>query len=166
MRRRLRSAERFSEAAIFFGSRPVKTRCWRSSASLSRVTRADQRRPPRPDPRRADLRGEELLREDLLRGDRRADFPADFCGMNRDFVARTQAVKKTTTAGAALFQLVPLASFRSLSFTDIKLLFAKRSKLPAGPQIAAMLSLAVLSLAVLSLAVLSLAVLGLLHGSG
>jgi len=40
----LRSAERLSEAAIRFGSFKVKTPCLRSSASLSRVTRRDQRR--------------------------------------------------------------------------------------------------------------------------
>jgi len=43
LRRELRSAERLSEAAIRFGFRGVKTPCFRSSASLSRVTRCDQR---------------------------------------------------------------------------------------------------------------------------
>jgi hypothetical protein len=43
LRRELRSAERFNEAAIRFGSRIVKTPCCKSSASLSRVTRCDQR---------------------------------------------------------------------------------------------------------------------------
>jgi hypothetical protein len=45
--RLLRSAERFSEAAIFFGSRSVNTPPFRSSASLVSVTRFDQPRPPR-----------------------------------------------------------------------------------------------------------------------
>jgi hypothetical protein len=53
------------------------------------VTRADQRRPLRPDPRRADLRREDLLRDGLLRDDRRADFSADSCAMTRDLAART-----------------------------------------------------------------------------
>src|SRR5207253_175494 len=44
LRRRLRCAERLSEAAIRFGSRQVNTPLLRSSASLSRVTRCDQRR--------------------------------------------------------------------------------------------------------------------------
>jgi hypothetical protein len=43
LRRELRSAERLSDAAIFFGSVSLKTPCFRSSASLSRVTRCDQR---------------------------------------------------------------------------------------------------------------------------
>jgi hypothetical protein len=43
LRRELRSAERLSEAAIFFGLVSLKTPCCRSSASLSRVTRCDQR---------------------------------------------------------------------------------------------------------------------------
>jgi hypothetical protein len=43
LRRELRSAERLSEAAIFFGLVSLKTPCFRSSASLSRVTRCDQR---------------------------------------------------------------------------------------------------------------------------
>jgi hypothetical protein len=45
LRRLLRSAERLSEAAIFFGLRCANTLLSRSSASLSLVTRADQRRP-------------------------------------------------------------------------------------------------------------------------
>jgi len=69
LRRWLRSAERFSDAAIRFGSRLVKTPRSRSSASLSRVTRADQRWPR--DPLRTDLR------RDVFRCDRRDDF-ADF----------------------------------------------------------------------------------------
>lgn len=44
LRRRLASAERFSEAAIARGERCVKTPDLRSSALLSRVTLADQRR--------------------------------------------------------------------------------------------------------------------------
>jgi hypothetical protein len=44
LRRLLRSAERLSEAAIFLGSFCRKMPPSRSSASLSRVTRADQRR--------------------------------------------------------------------------------------------------------------------------
>jgi hypothetical protein len=47
----------------------VKTPRSRSSASLSRVTRADQRRPR--DPLRADLR------RDVFRCDRRDDLAAD-----------------------------------------------------------------------------------------
>ena len=43
LRRELRSAERLSEAAIFFGSVSLKTPCLRSSASLPCVTRCDQR---------------------------------------------------------------------------------------------------------------------------
>jgi hypothetical protein len=43
LRRELRPAERFSEAAICFGSRNLKTPRRRSSASLSQVTRCDQR---------------------------------------------------------------------------------------------------------------------------
>jgi hypothetical protein len=43
LRRELCSAERLSEAAIRFGSRNVKTPRRRSSASLSRLTRCDQR---------------------------------------------------------------------------------------------------------------------------
>jgi hypothetical protein len=43
LRRELCSAERFSEVAIRFGSRKVNTPRFRSSASLSRVTRCDQR---------------------------------------------------------------------------------------------------------------------------
>jgi hypothetical protein len=43
LRRELRSAERFSDAAIRFGSRKVKTPRLRSSASLSFVTRCDHR---------------------------------------------------------------------------------------------------------------------------
>jgi len=43
LRRVLLSAERFSDAAIFFGSCRVKTRCLRSSALLCLVTRCDQR---------------------------------------------------------------------------------------------------------------------------
>lgn len=43
LRRELRSAERLSEAAIFFGSVSLKTPCLRSSASLPWVTRCDQR---------------------------------------------------------------------------------------------------------------------------
>src|SRR6185437_16342358 len=39
----MRSADRLSDAAIFFGSVSVKTPRFRSSASLSRVTRCDQR---------------------------------------------------------------------------------------------------------------------------
>src|SRR6185437_3843254 len=38
----MRSADGLSDAAIFFGSVSVKTPCFRSSASLSRVTRCDQ----------------------------------------------------------------------------------------------------------------------------
>jgi hypothetical protein len=41
------SADRLSEAAIFFGLRCANTLRLRSSASLSRVTRADHFRPPR-----------------------------------------------------------------------------------------------------------------------
>jgi hypothetical protein len=44
LRRRLRSAERLSEAAMRLGSLPLNTPFWRSSASLSRVTRPDQYR--------------------------------------------------------------------------------------------------------------------------
>jgi hypothetical protein len=47
LRRRLRSAERFSEAAILRGLDFVNTRFSSVSASLSRVTRADQRLPLR-----------------------------------------------------------------------------------------------------------------------
>jgi hypothetical protein len=43
LRRELCSAERFSDAAIFFGSVSLKTPRLRSSASLSLVTRCDQR---------------------------------------------------------------------------------------------------------------------------
>jgi hypothetical protein len=43
LRLRLRSAERFSDAAIALGSRQANTPGSRSSALLSRVTRADQR---------------------------------------------------------------------------------------------------------------------------
>jgi hypothetical protein len=43
LRRELRSAERLSEAAIFFGSVCLNTPRFKSSASLSRVTRCDQR---------------------------------------------------------------------------------------------------------------------------
>jgi hypothetical protein len=43
LRRELRSAERLSDAAIFFGSVSLKTPCFRSSASLSLVTRCDHR---------------------------------------------------------------------------------------------------------------------------
>jgi hypothetical protein len=43
LRRELRSAERFRDAAIFFGSVSLKTPCFRSSASLSLVTRSDHR---------------------------------------------------------------------------------------------------------------------------
>ena len=43
MRRELRSAERLSDAAIFFALVCLKTPCFRSSASLSCVTRCDQR---------------------------------------------------------------------------------------------------------------------------
>jgi hypothetical protein len=62
-----------------------------------------------------------LLRDGLLRDEGREDFRADFCAMTRDLAARTwdQADKETTTASAALFQPAPLASFRSLSLTDI-----------------------------------------------
>ena len=45
LRRWLRSAERFSDAAIFLGSFMAKTFCWRSSASLCLVTSLDQRVP-------------------------------------------------------------------------------------------------------------------------
>jgi len=50
LRRWLRSAERFNEAAIFLGSSIVKTFRWRSSASLCLVTSRDQ---PLPGFRRA-----------------------------------------------------------------------------------------------------------------
>jgi hypothetical protein len=43
LRRELRSAERFSDAAIIFGSVSLKTPRLRSSASLCSVTRCDQR---------------------------------------------------------------------------------------------------------------------------
>ena len=43
LRRELCCAERLSEAAIFFGLVSLKTPCFRSSASLSLVTRRDQR---------------------------------------------------------------------------------------------------------------------------
>jgi hypothetical protein len=43
LRRELRSAERLSDAAIFFALVCLKTPCFRSSASLSCVTRCDQR---------------------------------------------------------------------------------------------------------------------------
>jgi hypothetical protein len=43
LRRRLRSAERLSDSATARGLRRVKTPCSRSSASLVRITRADQR---------------------------------------------------------------------------------------------------------------------------
>jgi hypothetical protein len=43
LRRELCSAERLSEAAIFFAFVSVKTPRFRSSASLSRVARCDQR---------------------------------------------------------------------------------------------------------------------------
>jgi hypothetical protein len=43
LRRELLSAERLSDAAIRLGSLSVKTPRFRSSASLSRVTRCDQR---------------------------------------------------------------------------------------------------------------------------
>ena len=43
LRRRLCSAERFSERAMARGLRFVKTPCSRSSALLVRMTRADQR---------------------------------------------------------------------------------------------------------------------------
>jgi hypothetical protein len=43
LRRELCSAERFSEVAIFFGLVSVNTPRLRSSASLSFVTRCDQR---------------------------------------------------------------------------------------------------------------------------
>ena len=58
MRRELCSAERFSEAAIRFGSRSVKTPCFRSSASLSLVTRCDQRFDDA-------LLGDDFLRDEL-----------------------------------------------------------------------------------------------------
>ena len=45
LRRRLRSADRFRETAILRGVDFVKTPPSRVSASLSRVTRADQRLP-------------------------------------------------------------------------------------------------------------------------
>jgi hypothetical protein len=70
LRRRLRSAERFNDAAMRFGSRLVKTPRSRSSTSLSRVTRADQRRPR--DPLRVDLR------RAVFRSDRRDELAADF----------------------------------------------------------------------------------------
>jgi hypothetical protein len=43
LRRELSSAERFRDAAIFFGSVSLKTPCFRSRASLSLVTRCDHR---------------------------------------------------------------------------------------------------------------------------
>jgi hypothetical protein len=43
LRRELRSADRFSDAAIRFGSRNVNTPRFRSSASRPCVTRCDQR---------------------------------------------------------------------------------------------------------------------------
>jgi hypothetical protein len=59
LRRELRSAERLSEAAIFFGLVSLNTPCRRSSASLSRVTRCDQRF------------GDVLLAADFRRAERR-----------------------------------------------------------------------------------------------
>jgi hypothetical protein len=53
LRRRLRSAERLSDRAMRLGSFQVNTPRERSSASLVRVTRADQRRPDRAAGRRA-----------------------------------------------------------------------------------------------------------------
>jgi hypothetical protein len=47
LRRLLRSADRFNDAAMRLGSRNVNTPWSRVSASLCSVTRADQRLPPR-----------------------------------------------------------------------------------------------------------------------
>src|SRR5262245_64963340 len=47
LRRRLRSADRLSDAAMRLGSRRVKTPLSSVSASLCSVTWRDQRRPPR-----------------------------------------------------------------------------------------------------------------------
>src|SRR5215469_7558764 len=61
--RLLCSADRFKEAAIFLGSLSLNTPPSRSSASLSRVTRADHRPALL---RRADLCGADLRRDDSL----------------------------------------------------------------------------------------------------
>lgn len=74
LRRELRSAERLSEAAIFFGSVSLKTPCFRSSASLSCVTRCDQRLG-------GDLVADDLVADDLAADDLAADLLAEvlFC---------------------------------------------------------------------------------------
>jgi hypothetical protein len=73
LRLRLRSAERFSEAAIRFGSRNLNTPPLRSRASLSFVTRADQRR---LELCRVDLRRADLGAAGLRRADFRVEVPA------------------------------------------------------------------------------------------
>jgi hypothetical protein len=82
-----------SEAAIRFGSRSVKTPCFRSSASLSRVTRCDQRF------------DEALLEDDFLRAElafRAVVLPAFLLAVLRMAVLRARAV----FLGAAIFDSI------------------------------------------------------------